>query len=113
MKSIKFLLVVMFIVISTNVLANNTPADDKDRKSTITKEIQKLLKQPSFPVEKTLFVTVKLTVNKNNEIVVLSVDTNENKGLIEGYIKARLNYKKLSKSVRNTIYTLPVKMISL
>ncbi|CAM1344388.1 hypothetical protein [Tenacibaculum amylolyticum] len=113
MKSIKFLLAIMFIAISTNVLANNTPTDDKDRKWTITKDIQKLLKQPNFPVEKTMFVTVKLTVNKNNEIVVLSVDTDGNKDLVEGYIKARLNYKKLSKSIRNTVYTLPVKMVSL
>ena len=58
-------------------------------------------------------VTVKFTVNDNNEIVVLSVNSYSNVKQIASFIKDRLNYKKLSTKVQSkAIYILPVKMIS-
>ena len=74
MKSIKILLVAVLIAFSNTVSANEkSPVDDKVKISVISKQIQKLLANPNFPVEQNFFVKVKLAVNSNNEIVVLSV----------------------------------------
>jgi hypothetical protein len=114
MKSIKILLVAVFIAFSNTVSANeNIPGDDKSTISVITKQIQKLLENPNFPVKHNFFVKVKLTVNNNNEIVVLSVDTKEDKKTIGAFIKSRLNYKKLTGNTAKKVYIVPVKMVSL
>ncbi len=114
MKSIKILLVAVLIAFSNTVSANEkTPGDDKVKVSVLSKEIQKLLANPNFPVEQNFFVKVKLTVNNNNEIVVLSVDTEGDIETISTFIKSRLNYKKLISKTKKKVYIVPVKMISL
>ncbi|WP_299624120.1 hypothetical protein [uncultured Tenacibaculum sp.] len=112
MKSIKSLLIALTLVFTSFAYATNSKPTDKRVKSEVSQEIQKLLKNPSFLVEKDIKVTVRLTVNKKNEIVVLSVNSNANTYEVEGFIKSRLNYKKLSKKIDAKIYTLPVKMVS-
>lgn len=114
MKSIKILLVAVFIVFSNTISANEkTPGDDKVKVSVISKQIQRLLENPSFPVEQNFMVKIKLTVNNENEIVVLSVDTKGDKETIGAFVKSRLNYKKLANKMEKKVYIVPVKMISL
>ncbi len=113
MKSIKLLLVAVALVFSNIVAAKTNPIDDKAKMTIISKEIATLLQNPSFPVERNAYVTVKFTVNRNNELVVLSVEAENNKDIIEEFIKTRLNYRKLSSNIKTQVYTLPVKMVSL
>ncbi|CAL2055805.1 hypothetical protein [Tenacibaculum sp. 190524A05c] len=114
MKSIKILLVAVLIAFSNTVSANEkNPVEDKVKISVISKQIQKLLANPNFPVEQNFFVKVKLAVNNNNEIVVLSVYSEGNKETIEAFIKSRLNYKKLTSKAEKKVFIVPVKMISL
>jgi len=91
MKQLKTLLLAVLITASGALYASS---DDKKADSVvITEEIAKLLKDPSFPVDKDIVANVTLTLNKNNEMVVLSVDSNEL--YVENFIKTRLNYKEL------------------
>ncbi len=54
---------------------------------------------------------VLFTVNSNKELIVLSVDTENDQ--LESYLKAKLNYKKVHHrpSKNGEIYLLPVKMV--
>ncbi|AUC15608.1 hypothetical protein BTO06_10825 [Tenacibaculum sp. SZ-18] len=113
MKSIKLLLVAVTLVFSNIVAAETNSFDDKAKMAIISREISSLLQNPSFPVERNASVTVKFAVNRNNELVVLSVEAEYNKDIIEEFIKTRLNYRKLSSNIKAQVYTLPVKMVSL
>ncbi len=53
------------------------------------------MKNPSFQFNKEVKAIVAVFINQNDEMVVLSVDTDSKS--LENYIKRRLNYKKLSK----------------
>ena len=91
MKQLKTLLLAVLITTSSVLSASNE--DKKADSVVITEEIGKLLKDPSFLVDKDIVADVTITLNKNNEIVVLSVDSNEL--YVENFIKSRLNYKEL------------------
>lgn len=95
MKKISILLVALAFTFATSVSANSTDPDNSvEPKSKISKQISKLLENPYFSIEKTLEAEVTFMLNDNDEIVVLSVNT-DNK-IVEKYIKARLNYNKLN-----------------
>lgn len=108
MRTIKTLLLVAVVAFSSALYASDKPT--KDTSNAISEEIGKLLKDPSFTVEDDVFANVKVLFNEDNEIVVLSVDS-ETKG-IDGYIKSRLNYKELSNEVnnKNRYYIVPVRI---
>ncbi|SNR16911.1 hypothetical protein [Tenacibaculum jejuense] len=112
MKSIKSLLIIVAFAFGSLLYATNTNPEAKKMKSVVSQEVQKLLKNPNFLVDKDMQVTVRLTINKKNEIVVLSVNSNRKSYEIEDFIKSRLNYKKLSEIVEAKVYTLPVRMVS-
>lgn len=94
MKTLKILALVLAITFSSAMSAS-TNSIEKTEPETVTSTISKLLKKPNVNFSKDMSAMVVLTVNQDNEIVVLSVDT-ENK-VFEGFIKNRLNYKKISK----------------
>ncbi len=54
---------------------------------------------------------VLFTVNNNKEIIILSVDSDDD--LLESYLKRKLNYKKVNHrpSKNGEIYLLPVRMV--
>ena len=91
MKQLKTLLLAVLITASSVLSASNE--DKKPDSGVITVAIGKLLKDPSFLVDKDIVADVTLILNKNNELVVLSVDSNEL--YVENFIKSRLNYKEL------------------
>ncbi|MEZ4795877.1 MAG: hypothetical protein R2785_01800 [Flavobacteriaceae bacterium] len=91
MKKLKTLLLVVAITVSGVLSASSV--EKKDDSVVITDEIGKLLKNPSFFVDKDIVADVTITLNKNNEMVVLSVDSNEQ--YVNDFIKSRLNYKEL------------------
>jgi len=108
MRAIKALLLVVAIAFSSVLSASNKPT--KDTSNEISQEIGELLKNPDFIVEDDILANIKVLFNEDNEIVVLSVDS-ETKG-IDGFIKSRLNYKELSKDVnnKNRYYSVPVRI---
>ena len=111
MKSIKLILTVfLFLSFSFIAKANNKPSFDKTT-SILTKKVHNLLKEPDFILERDFSITLEFMVNDKNEIVVLSVDTDYDKSVIEDYIKSRLNYKKIGKKIKSKAYILSVKMV--
>lgn len=113
MNTLKFkTLVVAFLIgFSSLVSAKNTkPADKKEVTTTITKDVQKLLKNSELSLEVTEIATVKIMINSKNEIVVLSVDTNN--AQVDAFVKGRLNYKKVSAKIASEVFTLPIKVLA-
>ena len=96
MRQLKALLLVLALTFSSTLMANTNPEDRATESEVITGKIGKLLENPNFDVQNEITAFVTLTLNKNNELVVLSVDSDEQK--MTGYIKSRLNYKKISES---------------
>ncbi|RLD28418.1 MAG: hypothetical protein DRI75_06770 [Bacteroidetes bacterium] len=100
MRTIKTLLLVVALTFSSVLVASTNAEDEKGAESVaITEEIGKLLENPRFILEKDVVASVTITINKNNEIVVLSVDTDEN--YLVSYIKSRLNYNELPVTVNS------------
>ncbi|NNC44899.1 MAG: hypothetical protein HKN99_03365 [Winogradskyella sp.] len=111
MKTIKSLVLVAIFAISGVVNANTNLAKSIEPE-TVTEAIAELLKNPSFNVEQDVNATVLFTINKKNEMVVISVESTHKD--VETFIKARLNYKKLSLSATTPsgMYKVPVKITS-
>lgn len=109
MKTLKMLTLVVAITFSS-VLSASTNPTKKAESTTITETIGGLLKDPHFHLESDEHIIVDFFVNKDDQIVVLSVDT-ENI-VIENYIKGRLNYKKLPKTaIKTNRFKIPVKIL--
>tara|TARA_Y100000815_G_C13348980_1_gene503462 strand:- start:7062 stop:7394 length:333 start_codon:yes stop_codon:yes gene_type:complete len=107
MRNLKTLLLAVAITCSSVAMANTKPATYDP--SSISKEVTKLLDKHNLTLPVEAVAQVTFTVNKENEIVVLEVDTQSE--TVENYIKSRLNYKKLSsETVHGKEYYLPVKI---
>ena len=106
MKTIKMLLLVVAITFSSVLSASTAPRNAETL--AITSDVLKRLKNPQFILEQDTKANVTLTVNKNNEIVVLSVDSDNEE--IVNYIKSRLNYSKISVELydKSKTYIVPV-----
>ncbi|MFP2995925.1 hypothetical protein ABN763_08440 [Spongiivirga sp. MCCC 1A20706] len=97
MKKINvFLLATVFAIGSA--FASETKTEPKTiNNAAISAEMSKLLKTPDFNVKQDVRALVKFTLNDENEIVVLSIDSKDQQ--VVSYIKASLNYKKLTTKV--------------
>ncbi len=110
MKTMKSSLLVLLLVV-TNVLSANTISKKDSDPSLVAKEIHELLDKPKFQINKELLANVTFTLNGENEIVVLTVDTDN--PVLENYIKERLNYNKLSSKLESQkFYKVPVRIVS-
>lgn len=96
MKTIKSIVLVAAIAFSSVLSASTNPTTKAEKNTdakVITTEVSDLLKNPTFLVDQDMTAFVTITINKNNEIVVLSVDAEDE--TVEGFIKGRLNYNQL------------------
>ena len=111
MKTIKSLLLVVAVTFSSVLFANTNPVPNSgnDTKKTISTELSALLQKPDINLDKAIETKVKIMLNENNEVVVISIDCEDVE--VKNYIKNRLNYKQL-KSVdsKNRVYVLPLKI---
>ncbi|MFT4610969.1 MAG: hypothetical protein ACJA1H_000680 [Glaciecola sp.] len=109
MKTLKILALVLAITFSSSISASTNPLEN-DEPEKVTEIISELLKNPRIQFKTELSAMVEFTVNKDNEIVVLSVST-ESK-TFERFIKYRLNYKKISKDAvgNQKTFIVPVKI---
>ncbi len=110
MKTLKMLVLVVAITFSSVLTASTNP-NEKAGPATITETVKDLLKNPMFELNKEVNAMVEIFINQNDEIVVLSVAT-DNK-TVESYIKSRLNYQKLTKEAIGSTksFKIPVKII--
>ncbi|RNC89511.1 MAG: hypothetical protein ED555_08520 [Allomuricauda sp.] len=109
MRKISLVLFAALLFVSGNVLANN-PNPEAPTKALST-QIQKMLNRNSFgEAYEGAHAQVRFTFNKEGEIVVLSVDT-ENSNL-EGFVKGKLNYKKVQAEniTEGKMYTVSVRI---
>ena len=92
----KLIIVVAISMLSiTKSFANN---EVKGPEQTLRNEIATLLKSPEFTVENELMAKIEFTVNNKGEIVVLTVDADDS--VVESFVKARLNYKKVDAELK-------------
>ena len=72
-----------------------------------SQEMASFLKNSKLDLEKDINAKVSFMINKEHEIVVLTVDTQDQ--VIEKFIKSRLNYQKLqNKLLPNKVYHVSV-----
>ena len=110
MRKLKALLLVVTLTFSSVLMASTNPVNPSTESSKITLKIERFLKNPSFDVDHEMTAKVTLTLNKNNELVVLSVDSDDDK--MENFIKSRLNYRKVSGSYEtlNGKFIVPIRV---
>ena len=110
MKTLKVLALFVAFTFSASIFANANPTS-KVKPKTVTETVGELLKNPYFQLDKDVKAKVSITLNRNNEMVVLSVDTDNE--IVENYIKDRLNYQELSKdlTITETSFVVPVRIV--
>ncbi|MEM8506446.1 MAG: hypothetical protein AAF717_01400 [Bacteroidota bacterium] len=106
----KISLVFMVAALFATATVSATTPDNVNPSKKLSTQIHEMLKANTFVVQKDVTADVRFTINKEGEIVVLSVDT-ENEAL-EGYVKGRLNYQKveLQNAKEGKLYTIPVRI---
>ena len=106
MKTLKTVFVALSILITSSAFATTTGTPEA-----VTKEITELLDRPSFLVTQERSVAVEFVLNKDSEVIVISVDCDD--AAIRNFINERLNRKILeNKLQQGKVYTLPVKFLS-
>ena len=110
MKKLKMLLLVVMVTFGS-VLSASTNSIEKAEPVSISETVKKLLKNPNFQLDKDVNAMVEVFINKDNEMVVMSVETDNQ--IVESFIKNRLNYQKLSSKVigDSKKFRIPVKII--
>ena len=107
MKKLSLAFMAMFIISTATVGASEANRPVKK----LSEQIQEMLSRNAFALEEgDIKADVRFTINKDGEIVVLSVDT-ENLTL-ESFVKGRLNYQKveLANIQEGKIYKVPVRV---
>ncbi|MET1260022.1 MAG: hypothetical protein HRT65_10970 [Flavobacteriaceae bacterium] len=106
MRKISVICAVALMAFGT-ATANVQPEETTKKLST---QIHKMLETNSFDIVDDLTANVRFTINKEGEIVVLSVDTDDQD--LEGFVKGRLNYQKVDITAfkEGKMYTVPVRI---
>jgi hypothetical protein len=110
MKNLKLIAFVLAISISSISVAAPTMTDDP--KSELREQIIDLLGDTNVAFsDNALEAEVVFTLNDQSEIVVVSVNCKNE--ILDGYIKRKLNYKKVRVSAlyEGKIYHIPLKIV--
>lgn len=108
MRKVSLLVFAALFAVSTAFATGTEPTSDKNPKS-VHEQVAELLKDPNFRVTHDITAEVTLMVNKENEVVVLDVDTNEE--FVSKFIKDRLNYETLETQTAGVQFTVPVRIV--
>ncbi|NNJ88953.1 MAG: hypothetical protein HKP53_06095 [Eudoraea sp.] len=109
MRKLPVVLAAALLFTAGNLFANDYKTADPKKDLAI--QISQLLKNNSFVVEEQdLTAKVLFTLNSENEIVVISVDTEDE--ILERFVKSRLNYQavELAEAEEGKMYTVPVRI---
>ncbi len=108
MKTLKTTLLALLLLFATHAFAN-IDATNSPEKASI--EISTLLNNPNFLVLEDQTVAIELVLNKNKEVVVISIDCDSSE--INTFISDRLDRKVLETELeQGKVYTLTVKFVS-
>jgi len=108
MRKFSLLFAVMLLSVGTLFASADKP---KNPNKNLSAQIGDLLDDNSFIVDyNDLTAKVKFTLNRDQEIVVLSVETDSR--ILEKFVKNRLNYQKvqLQEYREGKTYTVPVRI---
>lgn len=112
-KKMKNLILTLVFALITSFSFANEKENVKETKQQLREKIGGLLGNYQQLIKNDTDATIKFVINRQGQIVVLSVDTNV--GNLDTYIKSKLNYKKTD--IKNVkffeTYTVPVKFIKL
>jgi len=108
MRNLKVILVALVLFAGT--LSSFATVDPVVTSKKTTNEIAKLLNDPGFFVDDSINAYVTFIINKNDEVVVLSVDCDTRS--VCRFIKSRLNYNKLGTNLeKGQIYKVPIRIV--
>ncbi len=109
MKNLSVILVAFALFFGTNISTAAVVVEKDNAKVSISQEIASLLQNPEINLQADIKADVTFTINTEHEIVVLTVDT-ENE-IVERFIKSRLNYEQLENNLTpGKEYKVPVRM---
>ena len=111
MRKLSLVFVAAMLLSVSNVSANTV--NEVDPLKSLSAQISQLLSDNNFTESETEFTAqVRFTLNNQNQIVVLSVDT-ENL-VLERFVKSKLNYKTVDMAdyKEGKLYTIPVRIVS-
>ncbi len=113
MRKFSVLMVAAMLLATGSIFANDSKKNSKkaDPSKSLSTQIADLLDDNSFVLEKGDWTAnVKFILNNDKEIVVLSVDTDNE--VLEGFVKSRLNYKKVENAAykEGRAFTIPVRI---
>ena len=111
MRKLSLVFVAAMLLVTGNILANNSIKDEPAKK--LSTQIGELLDDNNFSSDDiSLTAQVRFTLNNEGEIVVLSVDTDNER--LESFVKGRLNYKKVevAGAIEGKMFTIPIKIAS-
>ncbi|NER10736.1 hypothetical protein SAMN06265375_102284 [Muriicola jejuensis] len=109
MRKLSLVFAAALLLAGGNLFANDSRTIDPKKELTV--QIGELLKDNFFVVDKEeLTAEVLFTLNHKNEIVVISVDTEDE--VLEQFVKSRLNYQHVDVAVgkEGSMYTVPVRI---
>lgn len=113
MKTIKSLVLVAIMAVSTVVSASNPTSTERSKaeNAKITAEISNYLQNPRITINEPVVTHAMVALNADNELVVLSVATDNES--IKAYIKSRLNYKKIACNYKGSdnLFKVPVRIM--
>jgi len=113
MKKISLVLVAAMLLSAGNLFANKSPKVKPSKE--LSSQIGNLLKWNEFNLGEAdeAFASVLFTLNQDQEIVVISVTTEDDS--LETFVKSRLNYQKVnmdSAVKEGKMYRVPVRITS-
>ncbi len=113
MKKISFVLIAAMLLTAGSSFANDNPIKKINPSKSLTAQIGEILNDNNFTEnEEGKSAQVLFMLNAEREIVVLSVDADENSSL-EGFIKSKLNYQEvdLAEYQEGKKYTVSVRVV--
>lgn len=109
MRKLSLVFAAAVLFTAGNVFANDSKKADPSK--SLTEQITELLKDNVFDLNnQELTAKVLFTLNHNKEIVVISVETEDE--ILEGFVKSKLNYQEvaLNDFHEGKLYTVPVRI---
>lgn len=111
MRKLSLVFVAAMLLSVGNVFANEVNTVDPSK--SLSAQIGQLLSDNALTQDEVAVTAqVRFTLNNEHQIVVLSVETKNTN--LEGFIKAKLNYKKVALDTykEGKVYTVPVRVVS-
>ena len=111
MRKLSLVFVAAMLLATGNILANDSIKDDPAKK--LSTQIHDLMDDNDFSSDDVnLTAQVRFTLNNEGEIVVLSVDSDNER--LAAFVKGRLNYKKVdvagAGAQEGKMFTIPIKI---